>query len=317
MSPPIPTPKLTDADIKLLSVFKTVAECGGVSAAEPALNIGRSTISKYLSDLEIRLGLRLCSRGPAGFHLTEEGLQVLSACDDLFDSVSTFSTRINEVRCTLAGTLRLGAFDHCITNEEARLSSALRLFSERAPDVSLEMSLLTPNQIELQLIQGTLDIGIIAMHRPSPMLDYLPVHSERMYLYCGRAHPFFDREPGSIEPEEIHDTSYAGISFNSPNLIYGQKLGLDPKALVQNEVMLAALIISGRYIGFMPDHMAAPFERAGQMRRILAEDIHYQSDYGAATRRAPEPSRVTRVFLECLRKCYAEPSRLAVPAGRF
>ena len=55
--------QLADVDIRLLRIFRVVAEAGGVSAAELELNIGRSTISRHLKDLETRLGVTLCRRG--------------------------------------------------------------------------------------------------------------------------------------------------------------------------------------------------------------------------------------------------------------
>ena len=68
--------QLADMDLRLLQVFKSVVECGGLSAAELELNIGTSTVSRHLKDLETRLGLRLCRRGRAGFALTLEGQRV-------------------------------------------------------------------------------------------------------------------------------------------------------------------------------------------------------------------------------------------------
>ena len=52
---------LSDTDIRLLRVFIVVAQAGGLSAAELELNIGRSTISRHLKDLETRLGMVLCA----------------------------------------------------------------------------------------------------------------------------------------------------------------------------------------------------------------------------------------------------------------
>jgi hypothetical protein len=37
--------RVSDVDIRLLRVFRAVAACGGVTAAELELNIGRSTIA--------------------------------------------------------------------------------------------------------------------------------------------------------------------------------------------------------------------------------------------------------------------------------
>jgi len=68
--------QLSDMDIRLLRVFKSVAECGGMAAAELELNIGTSTVSRHIKDLETRLGLTLCRRGRGGFALTTEGQQI-------------------------------------------------------------------------------------------------------------------------------------------------------------------------------------------------------------------------------------------------
>ena len=66
-------PKLTTPDLGLLRVFVTVVHSGGFSAARTELNVSQPTISMKISDLEARLGMRLCERGRAGFKLTAEG----------------------------------------------------------------------------------------------------------------------------------------------------------------------------------------------------------------------------------------------------
>ena len=52
--------QLSDMDLRLLQVFKSVVDCGGMAAAELELNIGTSTVSRHVKDLETRLGLVLC-----------------------------------------------------------------------------------------------------------------------------------------------------------------------------------------------------------------------------------------------------------------
>ncbi|RZL72640.1 MAG: LysR family transcriptional regulator, partial [Rhodococcus sp. (in: high G+C Gram-positive bacteria)] len=93
--------QLSDMDLRLLRVFKAVVECGGMSAAELELNIGTSTVSRHVKDLEQRLGLVLCRRGRAGFALTPEGervheelVRLLAAVDGFRDSVDDISARL-------------------------------------------------------------------------------------------------------------------------------------------------------------------------------------------------------------------------------
>jgi len=65
--------RVHDVDLRLLRIFVAIVECGGLSAAESRLNIGRSTISAHLSDLEVPLVFNLCRRGGAGLELTDNG----------------------------------------------------------------------------------------------------------------------------------------------------------------------------------------------------------------------------------------------------
>ena len=58
---------LSDIDIRLVRIFMSVTECGGFAASELELNIGRSTISKHISDLELRVG-RLGAEPPHESH---------------------------------------------------------------------------------------------------------------------------------------------------------------------------------------------------------------------------------------------------------
>src|SRR5258708_7183408 len=103
--------QVSDLDLRLLRVFKSVAECGGMAAAELELNIGTSTVSRHIKDLETRLGLRLCQRGRAGFALTPEGDRVYRQILQLLGSVETFRGSIDDIHRRMGGQLELAVFD--------------------------------------------------------------------------------------------------------------------------------------------------------------------------------------------------------------
>ena len=89
--------QLSDMDLRLLKVFKSVVDCGGMAAAELELNIGTSTVSRHVKDLETRLGLVLCRRGRAGFALTAEGQRVYDETLRLLASVDAFRGSIDDI----------------------------------------------------------------------------------------------------------------------------------------------------------------------------------------------------------------------------
>jgi DNA-binding transcriptional LysR family regulator len=75
--------RVSDADLRLLPIFSTVAESRGFAATQTELNLSALPISGYVTALEQRLGARLCRRGCSGFALTDKGTVVYreaSAC---------------------------------------------------------------------------------------------------------------------------------------------------------------------------------------------------------------------------------------------
>ena len=288
-----------DVDIRLLRIFRAVEKSGGLSAAELELNVGRSTISKHLSDLETRLGMKLCNRGPAGFSLTEEGKKIVDASTQLFSAISSFQNAVNEANQKLVGRVSLALFDHGAMNPDARLPDAISLFDQLAPEVDLEISMEPPTTIESGVLDGKYDIGIVPVYRKSASLKYFPIFHENMGLYCGREHPLYS-ETKNIAANAVRAHKYAGFGFNSPNMAAGQRLKFRRAAEVQDEEALTVLILSGCYVGFLPEHVAKSFVDQNKMRPVGGAAFKYKPEHAAIIRRQPTPPRKTKAFLDCL-----------------
>ena len=296
--------RVSDVDIRLLRVFHSVVACGGVSAAEPELNIGRSTISRHLTDLELRLGVRLCERGPAGFTLTDEGQRVHEASTRLLAAIDSFQGDIDDVHQRLTGHLSIALFDKTVSNPEARLPETIGLFDEIAPTVTLEIHVEPVNVIESGVLTGRFHLAIVPIHQEPSSLGHQFLYREQMYLYCGKGHSLFEAKDSEITRQAIRQHKYAGIGFRSPNMVVSHDLRFRRSADVYDEEALAALVLSGRYLGFLPDHYASSFVERKEMRRLRPKSYHYQSDHAAIYRLNPRPSRVVETFLDCLRRAH-------------
>ncbi|WP_425406624.1 LysR family transcriptional regulator [Hwanghaeella sp.] len=296
--------RIGDADIRLLRVFSTVAACGGLAAAETELNISRSTISRHISNLEERLAVRLCERGAAGFALTQEGERVLEAASRLLSSLNSFQSDINEIHAKMTGHLSVAMFDKSVTNPAAHLPKAIAMFNEVAPDVTLGFYGEPVNTIENGILTGRLDMAIVPVHQKFGTLTYSKLYPEQMYLYCAAGHSLFDKPDDSVTRKDVQACNYAGIGFQSPNMLNSHKFELERKAEVYDEEALAALVFSGRFIGFLPEHFAERFETRGTLRKIRPDIFTYVSDHWAIVRRAPKPSRLVMTFLDCLHKAH-------------
>ncbi len=295
--------QLSDMDLRLLQVFKAVVECGGMAAAELELNIGTSTVSRHVKDLETRLGLTLCRRGRAGFALTPEGQRVYDETLRLLASVQGFRDGIDDIHARMGGQLAVAVFDKTASNPAARISDAIAAFAREAPDVQLHLHVGSINAIERGVIDGSYQVGIIPAHRSSQSLLYTDLFGETMLLYCGAGHPLFGQPRAmheALDWDAVRAYQFAGLGYHSPNMELSHQARLTRSATGFDQESIATLILSGRYLGFLPDHYAEAFERQGRMQAVKPEAFRYACQFVSLVRRSPEPSRAAQAFQRCL-----------------
>ena len=297
--------QLSDMDLRLLRVFRVVADCGGMAAAELELNIGSSTVSRHIKDLETRLGLRLCRRGRAGFALTPEGQKIYAQTTQLMAATDAFRSSVDEIHQRMGGQLQIAVFDKTASNPKARVAQAIARFQARAPDVALNLHVATLNAIERGVLDGQFHLGIIPGHRTSGALHYARLFDEHMGLYCGPGHALFGSPHKGLDWETVRTLPFAGLGYHSPNLQVSQQLRLTRSATGFDQESIATLILSGRFVGFLPEHYAQSFVQQGQMQAVLPEVFFYDCEFFAITRRSPQASRATRAFLQCLEQAHA------------
>ncbi len=294
-----------DVDIRLLRIFVVVSACGGIAASELELNISTSTISRHISDLEARLGLRLCNRGPAGFNLTTEGRQVLELAKDLLTQIDEFRSQVDAIQETLTGTIRFGLYDQSSANPHAHIHEAIAEFDKLAPRVKLEIIFDTMTTLEADVCSGKLDLAVMPVFQPNTALSVEILYAETMMLYCGRGHDLFNQETENLDPRDILAAhKYAGYNFNSPNMRAGKLLNLKRAADVKDEEALALLVQSGRYIGFLAEHYTEVSGGKGQYWPLFSTCHSYEVQFAVMFRKKPKQDRKTNTFIECLLRAH-------------
>ncbi|MGY5451211.1 LysR family transcriptional regulator [Agarivorans sp. MS3-6] len=296
--------QLSDIDLRLLKVFRVVVECGGISAAEVELNIGRSTISRHVKDLEIRLGVSLCQRGRGGFILSPEGQHVYQSSLRLMGAVDEFRADVQSLHKDMSGHFSIALFDKTVTNQQAKISQALRLFDQKAPKVSLDLYVETLSVIESGVIEGRFQLGVVPGQRQSNSLNYQHLFDEKMSLYCGYHHPLFARGDITISAQEIVQQKYAGLGHDSPNMDTSQRFGFVRQATAYDQEAIATLLLSGSYLAYLPEHYARSFIEQGLIRPLGGEQFTYNCPFLAVSRISPKPSRILACFIECLNQAH-------------
>jgi DNA-binding transcriptional LysR family regulator len=276
--------RVSDIDLRLLRVFLVVVESGGFALATARLNVAESTISQHMSDLERRLGLRLCDRGRSGFRLTPAGEEVYRAASEMMVGLDHFRAQVTTLARPGAQRLAIGLPDAIVTLGDGLVAKGLGRFQARHPAVELDLSVLSPRQLERGVIEGRLACAIAPEHRRVAGMEYRPLFAEQNSLYCGQDHPFFTTPADRIDKEALEGAQRISRGylerFDSP-FFENERYA----ATVTETEGAAILILGGRLIGFLPDHYAALWVTAGRMRAVAPERIRFSAQFHVIRKR--------------------------------
>jgi LysR family transcriptional regulator, transcriptional activator for bauABCD operon len=259
--------RLSTIDLRLLRIFTTVVECNSFQKAQMALNIAQSTLSTHIASLQAKLGSKLCERGRGGFKLTAAGQETYEAIRALLLSIDGFEARMGRVHGTRSQVLRIATIDTVVSCREIGLDAAIASFHDEHPGVAIDLEVSSPQQLEQSVAEGRRDIAIGPLAQALPTLDYRALSTESHSLYCGSTHPWFARNDQAINQLDFQSAHFSVRAYRYFDDVY--RFGkATANASVSSMEAQEIMILSGKYIGFLPDHAAERWVSAGTMRAV-------------------------------------------------
>lgn len=295
--------QLAGTDIRLLRVFDAVVRHRGFAAAQAELNVSQSTISNQIAALEDRLGVTLCRRGRAGFRLTQKGEAVHHAICRLFAAMDGFVTDTAALRDTLAGTLRIGVVDMLVTDPSFRLPEALAALDRRAPAMRYDLSQCSPQDLQARVLDGTLHIGIGSFPHKVEGLRYIPLYDERNTLYCGQGHRLWSVPEADLTAEFVASLRTVGRSYWREDH-WNNRDFPNSTALAQGLEQQLTLILTGAFIGYLPDHLARRWCAEGRLRQLMPDHFLYTCPFDAVVRQGADLSPLAAALVKELEHLY-------------
>ncbi len=175
-----------------LCVFQAVARHGGVTSAAVRLNKVQSGISARIQKLEVELGTALFARQGRRMVLTASGRTLLDYADKiLLLSAEAASCVRGEI---FKGPLRLGAME---STSASRLPRLLGEYHRRYPDVALELSTATTEELIRDVAGYALDAAFVSEPVTTEGLERRQAYAEELVLASAAGHTPI-REPGDL-----------------------------------------------------------------------------------------------------------------------
>lgn len=266
--------RIADVDIRLLRIFKAVVEAGGFSAAQTVLNTSTSTISLHMTELEKRLGFSLCRRGRGGFTLTDRGFLVYQRAKKLLYTLDDQFANMHSLRKQLTGKVRIGVVDSLITHPQAPLIRALQKFNSFENEVELQLLVDERSELERRVLTHDLHAAISPYVRPVSGLEFHLLLLEHHKLYCGAGHPLFGRT--TQVDSSITDYPFVLRSHHGP-AEEERFTEMHVRATANNMEAMLTLLLTGQYIGLLPDHLAESYVAEDRLWQLQAPEIEQVS----------------------------------------
>lgn len=145
--------KREEFDLNEMAIFVRVVESGSFTGAAKALGLPKSTVSRKITQLEERLGVRLIQRTTRSLSLTDSGSAYHEHCARILADIETANLAVAEMQNTPSGTLRITA---AVLFGSTVLPSLIARYMALHPQINIELML---SDDVLDLVQEGIDVA--------------------------------------------------------------------------------------------------------------------------------------------------------------
>jgi DNA-binding transcriptional LysR family regulator len=253
-------------DLNQMFLFVRVVQAGSFSAAARQLAVPKSTLSRKVSELEERLGVRLLQRTTRKLGLTDAGRVYFDQAAQVVAGAQEAEQAVGSLQAAPRGLLRVTA-----PMSFAILAPVLTEYLTKHDDVQIEV-VCTDRRVDI--VAEGFDLAI----RAGPMRDSsLVARSLGVHRLVLVASPAYCREHGT--PRAPRDLArHTCIAFMAAPHVWaleaeGERVEVrvSPRLTVNDLDILAAAAVDGLGIALMPEFVCVEDVRKKRLQRLLPE----------------------------------------------
>ena len=191
--------------IQEMGSFVAVVDAGSFVGASQVTGMSKAAVSRHVSELEKRLGVRLLQRTTRRLSLTEEGRIFFERAKELLESLDEAESQLTMRTGEARGVIRVNA---PLTFGALHLAPLWGPFADANPKVSLDITL---SDRVVDLVDEGFDLAIRITRIPDSTLVTRKLASTRMVLCASPI--YLERHGTPKHPRELADHAVISYSY--------------------------------------------------------------------------------------------------------
>ena len=253
-----------------MRVFTAVVDAASFVGAGDALNMSKAAVSRHVSDLEQRLGVRLMQRTTRKLSLTSEGELFLARSREILASIEASEAELSTRSVTASGLLKISV---PVSFGIRHLAPLWSEFLANHPQVTLDVQL--ADRV-IDLMDEGFDLAVRIARLPDSSLISRQLASTRLVL-CA-APSYLKRRGTPAHPSELAQHDVMGYSlmamgdqwqFTGPDGPVSAKVR--PRMWTNNGDSCVAASLAGAGIQFQPTFLIDQELASGQLVEIMPQ----------------------------------------------
>ena len=256
-----------------MRVFTAVVEASSFVAAADSLGMSKAAVSRYVSELEQRLGVRLLHRTTRRLSLTPEGEVFLSRCRDILSSIEASEAEISTRSLSVSGLLKVSV---PVSFGIRHLAPLWPEFLALHPQLKLDVQL--ADRV-IDLVDEGFDMAIRIARLADSSLISRKIAGTRLVLCASPA--YLKRRSTPLHPSELvdhHVLGYSLLSMGDQWPFVGPEgpltVKVQPRIWTNNGDTCVAAALRGTGIQLQPTFLVARELASGELVEVLP---HYRS----------------------------------------
>lgn len=287
-----------------LRAFCAVHELGSISAAARRLGTTKGGLSRRVSRLEERLGVKLLARTPRAVTPTEEGAAFFLKASDALALLDDAADGARQSRSIPRGHLRVTVpLDFAVDV----LPALMVEFQAEHPRITVELMI---SDTMLDLAALGIDLALRASAQDLPDTNYRASVIIEFPIALYASSDYLAAQGAPSRPSELADHAIVAtreaVGTGTRTLTNrrgrSESVTVRPRIQSGNYAITSRLVQAGGGVGALPEIVAAPAVRSGRLVRVLPDWTVAKAKLHAITIAGREAPARVRAFREFVRE---------------